>query len=120
MVKKYSFEIETAKEFLNSAKFNLDCSLRTSANRLYFALEKAVIAYFLFMKMKIPKNHQKLWEISAKFLGEDYYKTLRELYDLRMQADYGLVSIFVNLTKENLINYLPRVEFLIKRIKKNF
>ena len=118
MEKKYLSELAAAYEFLKISKLNLKESLRTSANRLYFSLEKAVIAYFGFKKVKIPKNHQKLWELSSKYAGEDIYKLFRELYDLRMQADYGLLSIFVELNEENLKSYFSLVEIFINRVKK--
>jgi len=115
--KNYLNELKIADEFLDASKKNLKISLRTSANRLYFAFEKAVISYLFFKKIKIPKNHQKIWEISAEYLGEEYYSLLRNLYDLRMQADYGAVSIFVNLTEKILNENLVRVESLINKIK---
>ncbi|MBU2104735.1 MAG: HEPN domain-containing protein [Nanoarchaeota archaeon] len=116
MEKNYLNEFKIAEEFLEIAKKNLDSSLRTSANRLYFALEKAVIAYFYFKKLKIPKNHQKLWEMSAELLGEEYYSLLRILYDLRMQADYGNISVFVDLNAETIKENIDKVEFLINKL----
>jgi len=92
--KKYLSEISLAEEFLKSAKNSLEFSMRTSANRLYFALEKAVVSYILFRGGEIPKNHQKIWEFSSSLLEQEYYTVLRELYDLRMQADYGRISVF--------------------------
>src|SRR3989344_4631676 len=114
---KYLSEMALAEEFLESAKISLESSMRTSANRLYFALEKAVIAYILFKGDELPKNHQKIWEISSILLGEDYYSTLRELYDLRMQADYGRISVFLELTIETLKINLVKVESLIRDIR---
>src|SRR3989344_6396197 len=106
-----------AEEFLKSAKNSLDFSMRTSANRLYFALEKAVIAYIIYNLREVPKNHQKIWEISSDLLGEEYYSVLRELYDLRMQADYGRISVFLELSLEVLKNKLVKVESLINNIR---
>ena len=106
-----------AEEFLEIAKKNLNLSMRTSANRLYFSVEKAAISYLLFKNAKVPKNPQKIWELSANLLGEKYYNLLRVLYDLRMQADYGNISIFADLTKENLNKNIFQAEVLIKKIK---
>lgn len=117
MEKNYLNELKIAEEFLDVAKKNMKSSPRTSANRLYFAFEKAVTSYFCFKNIKIPKNHQKLWEISAEYLGGDYYSLLRSLYDLRMQADYGAVSIFVDLDEKVLKENFIKVEFLINKIK---
>ena len=117
MEKNYLNELKIAGEFLEIAKKDLSVSLRTSANRLYFALEKTVIAYFYFRKIKIPKNHQKLWELSSELLGENYYLLLRELYDLRMQADYGNVSIFAELSVKNVKENIDKVENLINELK---
>ena len=117
MEKRYLSEISLAEEFLKSAKNSLDFSMRTSANRLYFALEKAVVSYILFKGHEIPKTHQKIWEFSSTMLGEEYYSALRELYDLRMQADYGRISVFLELSLEVLKNKLVKVESLIESIK---
>ena len=117
MEKKYLSEISLAEEFLKSAKNSLEFSMRTSANRLYFALEKAVVSYILFKGHEIPKTHQKIWEFSSTMLGEEYYSALRELYDLRMQADYGRISVFLELSLEVLKNKLVKVESLIESIK---
>src|SRR3989339_549145 len=54
--KKYLDEFKIAEEFLQISKNSLDLSLRTSANRLYFAFEKAVISYLLFNKKIVQKN----------------------------------------------------------------
>ncbi len=117
MEKEYLGEIRIAEEFLDAARKNMKISLRTSANRLYFAMEKAVLAYFCFKKIKIPKNHQKIWELSGKLLGEEYYSLLRALYDLRLQADYGSVSVFSELNVDILSGNLSKVEFIIKKLK---
>ena len=98
MEKKYLSEMALAEEFLKSAKYSLDFSMRTSANRLYFALEKAVVSYVLFKGNEVSKNqknlefgflddrsvehtlngvvcvkhcrhHQKIWELSSNLLG---------------------------------------------------
>jgi len=115
--KNYLNEMKTAEEFFEIAKKNLRVSPRTSANRLYFAFEKAVVSYFYLKKIPVPKNHQRLWELSAEHLGEKYYYLLRSLYDLRIQADYGLVSVFVNLDEKVLRENFVKVEFLINKIK---
>jgi len=107
-----------AEEFLKAAKNNLKTSLRTAANRLYFALERAVIAYLKKKNVKAPKNHQQLWNLTAENLGEEYYQGLRKAYDLRMQADYGVISIFTELTTESIERNLMITEILIGKIKK--
>jgi uncharacterized protein (UPF0332 family) len=115
--KNYLNEFKIAEEFLEMAKKNLNSSLRTSANRLYFALEKAVIAYLYFKNIRVQKNHQKLWELSGKLLGEEYYSLLRELYDLRMQADYGNISVFADLNAKTIKENINKVESLISKLK---
>ncbi len=117
MERNYSDEFKIAEEFLRISKSNLESSMRTSANRIYFAMEKAVTAYFYFKKIRVPKNHQKLWELSAKTPGEEYYSVLRNLYDLRMQADYGSASVFVGLNIENIKENINKVEDLIYKLK---
>lgn len=117
MVKKYLDELKIADEFLQVAKNNLTLSLRTSANRLYFSFEKTVVAYLIFKKIKIPKNHQKIWELCSEFLGEKFYNHLRHLYDLRMQADYGNVSVFIAFNERIIDEEIMKSEVLIKQIK---
>ena len=115
MENKYLNELKLAEEFLISAKNNLPQNLRTSANRLYFSFEKLIIAYLLFKDVKVPKNHQKIWELASELLGDEYYQFLRILYDLRMQADYGNKSIFVDLNINNLeYNFLKVESYFIK------
>ena len=117
MEKNYLNELKIAEEFLVIAKKNLGLSLRTSANRLYFALEKAVIAYLHFKDVRVQKNHQKLWELADKLLGKEYYSLLRELYDLRMQADYGNISVFADLNAKTIKENIDKVESLISKLK---
>lgn len=116
--KKYLTDLENAEEFLNVARDVLDSSIKTSANRLYFALEKAVSAYLDYKGRDIPKNHQKLWEFSNELLGEEYYQALRKLYDLRMQADYGLMSVITPLNSEIMKEAIEKTKQLIDKISK--
>lgn len=116
--KKYLIDLENAEEFLNVARNVLDSSIKTSANRLYFALEKAVTAYLGFKGKDIPKNHQKLWELANELLGKEYYQALRKLYDLRMQADYGLMSMISPLNNEIMKNTIEKTKHLIDKISK--
>ena len=117
MERNYLNELSLAEEFFESAKKNLNSSLRTSANRLYFAFEKAVVSYLCFKKVKIPRNHQKLWELADELLGEGYYSLFRTLYDLRMQADYGNISLFVELDIKSIRDNLDKVESFVKKLK---
>lgn len=117
MEKRYLDELKIAEEFFEIAKKNLNESLRTSANRLYFALEKSVVAYLLFKQVKVPKSHRIIWELSSKEIGQKYYDMLRKLYDLRMQADYGNVSIFADFNIKILGEKILQVEKLINEIK---
>ena len=50
-------------------------------------------------------------------MGENYYNHLRNLYDLRMQADYGNVSLFVEFNKKIVEKNIFLSEKLIKKIK---
>ena len=119
MDKKYSNELKDAREFLKIAEDILGRSLKTSANRLYFALEKGVIACLNYDGIEIPKNHQKLWDSANELPGEKYYTALRELYDLRMQADYGAMSLIVPLNSEIIKKAIERVKDLINSIEFN-
>ena len=117
MESKYLSEFEMAKEFIEVAKRSIELSPKSCANRIYFAFEKAVIAYLLFKDINIPKNHKKIWDVSSELLGEEYYVLFRELYDLRMQADYGRTSIFVKLDMRVLKKKIILVENLMAKIK---
>jgi len=116
--KKYLTEFKLSEEFLKIAKINSNLSFRSSANRLYFSFEKAVISYLLFKGLKVPKNHQKMWELCSESLGEEHYSHLRRLYDLRMQGDYGNISVFVMLTKSTLQENITKTEDLINKIRR--
>jgi uncharacterized protein (UPF0332 family) len=119
LAKEYLIEINLAEEFIEVAKNNLGSSLRTSANRAYFALEKAVVSFLMFKRLnKLPKNHQKIWELASEFLGEGAYQLLRELYDLRMQADYGSVSLIVDFNEKVVGEKILEVKNFIEVIKK--
>jgi uncharacterized protein (UPF0332 family) len=115
--KKYLNEFKLSEEFLEIAKINSSLSFRSSANRLYFSFEKAVVSYLLSKNLKVPKNHQKMWELCSDYLGEEYYLHLRRLYDLRMQGDYGNISVFIVLNKTTLQENISKTEVLIKKIK---
>ncbi|MEK6913304.1 MAG: HEPN domain-containing protein [Nanoarchaeota archaeon] len=109
--------MKIAEEFFDAVRKNINSSGRTSTNRLYFAFEKAVISYIYFKKRDVPKNHQKLWELSSELLGKEYYSLFRVLYDLRMQADYGNISIFADLNIKNIQENLNKAESLAKELK---
>ncbi len=117
MEKRYLNEIKVAEEFIKIAEEVVKVSLRTSANRVYFALEKAVIGFLLFKGLEVPKNHQKIWDVSSELLGEDSYQLFRELYDLRMQADYGTESIIVEFNEKIVMEKINKVNNFINMIK---
>jgi len=73
--KKYLSEMALAEEFLKSAKYSLDFSMRTSANRLYFALEKAVVSYILFKGNEVSKN-QKIDVNIPRFLDDRSFELM--------------------------------------------
>lgn len=120
LVKKYLDEWKRANDFLNAAKTNLEWGdLKTTANREYFALERAIVCVLLMENKKVFKNHKKIWEMS-KSLDLDVFSLMRKLYDLRLQADYGKISDIVELNRGNVIDYLNQVELLIKKIRKKY
>ena len=122
MAKKYTSEWNRAKEFLRAAKSNLELNdIKTVANREYFAMERAVVSALLIENKKVSKNHKKIWEMS-KFLelGFDVSNLMRQLYDLRLQADYGKISDIVELNEDNVVYYLKQLELVIKKIKEKY
>lgn len=62
------------------------------------------------------KNHQKIWELS-KSLDTGVFDLLRELYDLRLQADYGKSSEIVVLNEMVVKDFLDKIEALLKKLK---
>jgi uncharacterized protein (UPF0332 family) len=115
--KKYLDEWKRALEFLEAVKNNLKVNdFKTAANRGYFAMERAVVCCLIIEFNKSLKHHQKIWELS-KDLDFDVYDLLRELYDLRLQADYGKISDIVELNERVVRDYLNRIETLLNKIK---
>ena len=60
-----------------------------------------------------------MWDSANELPGEKYYTALRELYDLRMQADYGAMSLIVPLNSEIIKKAIERVKDLINSIEFN-
>ena len=122
LVKKCLDEWKRANDFLDAARNNLKLGdLKTTANREYFALERAIVSVLLMENKKVSKNHKKIWEMSRVLdLNVDVFNLMRKLYDLRLQADYGKTSHIVELSEGNVINYLSQVELLIKRIREKY
>src|SRR3989338_1090892 len=100
--KKYLDKMITAFEFLNVADYMKKKSVKTNANRLYFALETGCIAYLLFLGEKVPKNHSTIFKMIEK-RDKNLKYNLEKLYDLRMQADYGNSSKFVELNEDVVV-----------------
>ncbi len=115
--KDYLSEFEKSVEFLKAAENNLKLNdIKTAANREYFSAERAVVA-LLNAKFGLTfKDHKKIWD-SSKLVDVKMYHLLRELYDLRLQADYSAASKVTELTHENVKLYLEKVRELISTIK---
>ncbi len=124
--KKYSLSWEEdwkrAKDFLKAAEnnFNID-DYKTAANRAYFSAERAIIAALKFNSLPVSKNHKNIWTYSKLLvLKIDIFSLLRELYDMRLQADYGNVSNIIELSKDNLNMQLSKVRDLLKEINDKY
>ena len=113
---------QRAKDFLKAAEANLNLGdFKTSANRSYFTAESAVIASLKLSSKPVSKNHKNIWELSNLLeVGINTHDLLRELYDLRMQADYGYMSSEKILDKETVSAYLLKVKELLNAIKKKY
>lgn len=111
-----------AKDFLEAAEANFRLNdFRTAANRIYFTAESAVVAALKFNSKPVSKNHKNIWMLSNLLgLGINTHELLRDLYDMRLQADYGYVSNMVKLDKDNIDRYLSNVRDLLKEIKNKF
>lgn len=122
MAKNYINEWGRAKDFLKAVKDNLNLNdIKTSANREYFAIERAVVCALMIENRKISKNHKKIWEMSKSLdIGFDAFNLMRKLYDLRLQADYGKISNITELNKDNVVYYLKQLELIMKKIKEKY
>lgn len=122
MEKKYLDEWKRAKDFLESARNNLNLNdIKTTANREYFAVERAVVCLLLIENKKVPKNHKIIWEMSKLLSIEtNVHELMRKLYDLRLQADYGKVSDIAVLNKETVNDYLNQIEVVMKTIERKY
>ncbi len=111
-----------AKDFHSSAKKNFELDdYKTAANRAYLSAESAVKAGLKFTGKQVSTKHQNNWTNSVLLeLGIDTFSLLQELYDLRLQADYGTVSEVVKLNKEEVSKYMKKLEDLLEKIKKKF
>jgi len=118
--RKYLDEWKRALDFINAVKNNLKVGdFKTAANREYFALESAVVCCLIVKFDKELRNHQKIWEL-ARDLDSDAYDLLRELYDLRLQADYGKASEIVELNEKIVKDYLGKIEGVFEKFKKKY
>lgn len=122
MEKEFINDWKRALEFLKSAETNLKLKdIKTAANRGYFAAETSILACLKKKLKKFPKEHKNIWTYSKLLdLDIDSFSLLRELYDLRLQADYGRMSEIVELSEESVKDYLKKVEGLIDIIKKKY
>ncbi len=110
---------ERAKNFLTAAENNLKLDdYKTAANRAYFTAESAVVAALKLSSKPTSKIHKNIWTYS-KLLGLeiDTFSLLRDLYDLRLQADYGNSSEIIELTSETLNDYMAQVKELCNMLK---
>ena len=120
MEKKYLDEWNRALEFLEAVKRNLkEGDLKTAANREYFALERAVVCCLTIKFNKTLENHQKIWELSRD-LDLGTYELLRELYDLRLQADYGKASEIVELNEKVISEYINKIERIFEKLRQRY
>ncbi len=111
-----------SKDFLKAAENNLKLNdYKTAANRAYFTAESAVIAALKFNSHPTPKEHKNIWTYSKLLKLEiDTFILLRDLYDMRLQADYGHVSDIVELNKDTLNEYLSKVKNLLASIQSKY
>ncbi|MBI1935477.1 HEPN domain-containing protein [Candidatus Woesearchaeota archaeon] len=124
--KKYLYDWKEdwsrSKDFLKAAEanFKLD-DFKTAANRAYFTAESAIVAALKLNSKPVSKSHKNIWELSKLLeLEIDTYGLLRDLYDMRLQADYGHVSYIAKLDKETLNNYLTKIKQMLEIITKKY
>jgi len=116
LVKAYISDWGRAMGFLKAAESNLKLNdYRTAANREYFACESAVSAVLKLKGIKARKEHKDIWD-KAAFVCPDGKRLLRELYDLRLQADYGKASFIVPLSQEIAEEYLVRLKAFVGKL----
>ncbi|MDD4878417.1 MAG: HEPN domain-containing protein [Candidatus Nanoarchaeia archaeon] len=113
MGKQYIRDWERAEGFLKAAESNLRLNdYRTAANREYFACESAVCAVLKLKGIAVRREHKDIWVKSA-FISQNAKSLLRELYDLRLQADYGKASVITPLSYDIAEEYLEKVKEFI-------
>ncbi len=112
---------QKAKRFFNSSLHNLTRGdIETSVNRLYFSAERASAAWLKKNKISVPPDHQQIWFLSQRIaISINSHALLRELYDLRLQADYGKRFEIAVLNKETVKNYLSKTRRLLEEIEKS-
>ena len=114
-------EWQKAKRFFNSSLRNLKLGdIETSANRLYFSAERAAVAWLKKNKVSVPPDHQQIWFLSKKItIPLNSYSLLKELYDLRLQADYGKRFEIAVLNAETIKNGIAKTRKLLEEIEKS-
>ena len=114
-------EWQKAKRFFNSSLRNLKLGdIETAANRLYFSGERAAVAWLKKNKVSVPPDHQQIWFLSKKInIPSNSYSLLKELYDLRMQADYGKRFEIAVLNAETIKNGIAKTRKLLEEIEKS-
>lgn len=112
---------QKAKRFFNSSLRNLKLGdIETSANRMYFSAERASAAWLKKNNVPVPPDHQQIWFLSKKIaIPTNSHTLLRELYDLRLQADYGKRFEIAVLNKETIKSYLNKTRKLLEEIEKS-
>jgi len=114
-------EWQKAKRFFNSSLRNLNLGdVETSANRLYLSAERAAVAWLKKNKFSVPPDHQQIWLLSKKIaVSTNSHALLKELYDLRLQADYGKRFEITVLNEETVKNGLNKTRKLLEELEKS-
>jgi len=112
-IEKADVALEDAEFLTESGRYNI------AANRLYYALYYASSA--LLISRGIPtKTHSGLiTQISLNLvrtgvLSVDDGKLLKVMFELRHEGDY---EDFIEVTREDIEEYTPRVRELVEKLK---
>lgn len=114
-----SYRIEKAENTLNEAKKIATLGLwNTVANRLYYPLYHAITALLIKNGYTVHTHAGAISLIGLHFvktniLSMEDNRLLKRMYNLRQEGDY---EDFIEVSEEDIEEYLPSVEALITKI----
>lgn len=111
-IEKANIALEDVKQMSKLQRWS------AAANRLYYSVYYAATALLINNGHATRTHSGMITQISVHFvlpgiLTKDDGRLIRKLFDLRQEADY---DDFIDATEEDINEYLPQVETLVKKI----